>query len=151
MRISVQTSLKYAAELTEISKTCTCPPSKAHPASGEFGVRFFHQPPIVDDDLPNALRRPERVDLDASRRCNSFGLSFFESAEKARQKWQILKLQIPNIEKIMGTHIYGGTIDRDHGLVTKPSQSSGHFTLFEFRCYSAISTLAMIGPICEAD
>lgn len=100
-------NLKYADELQELD---SCPPKKAKEIGSQYGVRFVHEPIKQNDALPNAVISPGRFPDTDSRKCYSYGLSMYESKEKAIAAWKGLKLSNPNIGKIIGNFLMGGEL-----------------------------------------
>lgn len=95
--------------------------------------RFVFNPICSKSFIPQGIKKPERISNTNVQRkkCSLLGLSMFTTEDKAIAKYQELKKQFKNVNKIIGTHLAKGKIQAEDGLVTKHDKK-GHFDFFEY-------------------
>lgn len=123
----VVTNLKYKAE---VSGLADCPPLACAGRRTSL-FRFVRkdldhpknfQPPAVQDPA-----RKFRGDVAC---CSSYALSFFETVEAARSKYEGIRKRHPGIHELLGTHLAEVSIQKEDGLLT-PAKSR-HVDLHEY-------------------
>jgi hypothetical protein len=120
---------KYNAELDKLPD---CPPSVAHAKKIEAFRFVFDDINHPHNFLPALKIKPTRKFKNDQERCMAYGLSMFDSMEKAKDKYAKLEKSIPKIGKRIGTHIAKGLLEEADGVTTK-ADKRGHFTLYEFK------------------
>lgn len=120
--------LKYAQIINKIED---CPPIKAAPVSAD-GHRFVHSS-ITDQRnfLPAAMLNPRRKFKDSHECCSGMALSMFDTKERAKTRYSVLRRMIRSIHQTIGTHLAKGTLTSEDGIATSPT-SGGHFDFHEF-------------------
>ncbi|MFV5265296.1 hypothetical protein ACMUMS_17325, partial [Acinetobacter courvalinii] len=79
------------------------------------------------------IKKPQRISNthDQRKKCSLLGLSMLTTEDKAIARYQELKKQFKNVNKLIGTHLAKGKIQADDGLATKHDKK-GHFDFFEY-------------------
>lgn len=114
----------------EINKLDNCPPADTQERNGE-GYRFvFDEIGDERNFLPVLVLNPKRQ-ITQTQECSGYALSFFDTLENARRKYESLLRSHRNIGKTLGTYIASGWISNADGFVS-PTNAGGHFNLFEF-------------------
>jgi hypothetical protein len=125
--MTVVTTFKYK---NQISKLPNCPPAGC---AGRQVVLFR----FVRQDLqhpknfqPPAIQDPTRIFRGDAACCSSYALSFFETPEAARAKYEGIRRRHPDIHETLGTHLAEVSIQPDDGVLT-PARSQ-HVDLHEY-------------------
>ena len=120
--------LKYENEVKNIP---SCPPVSCGEAEHAC-VRYVFAGDPSRSFLPVLAVKPERaLTMDDVNRCDSWALSFFESAEKARDLFERIRKNSKNIHKKLGDSLARGEIARSDGLCGDVD-GDGHFSLYEY-------------------
>jgi hypothetical protein len=118
-----------------IGKLKDCPPSSCQPRI-LTAYRFVFIDPkhsqYSNNFLPGFLIKPNRRKISHSDDfvCDGYGLSFFDSLQNARLRFEEMLKKNPKLRDTLGTHIAEGQIDPSDGVTTK-SNDDGHLTLHE--------------------
>lgn len=121
--------LKYSDQISLIQ---FCPPIACKKTT-ITGYRFvFDDAEPAPSFTPVGLLNPGQIEgLDEKKKCSSFGLSFFNSANNAEEHFNRLQKRIPLIHKKLGGNLAEVNITPKHGLVSEPIKDTGHFTVHE--------------------
>lgn len=133
--------MKYQSEMCKI---VNCPPTNST-QDQQTAYRFVYDPMCDKSFLPQGIKEPSRVDkADENIKCSFLALSFFNSEESAKKRYNKLKKQIKNINKILGSHIAEGTLNSNDGFRTKICNRSGHFDYFEKKGINLIPNFKIV-------
>jgi hypothetical protein len=69
--------------------------------------------------------------MDDTRRCDSWALSFYISAENARAAFEKLQRSNPKIHRAIGDSVAAGEVREGDGVICE-CDSEGHFDLHEY-------------------
>jgi hypothetical protein len=127
---------KYHDSLSQLGD---CPPSTCK-AEGREGYRWVHSPATAEDFIPLALesaasRRPiDESDLE--NRCRSWGLSFFDTLQIAKARFEKVIKNYRAAQKASFIQQKGDSValirlQPQHGT-SSPSNNEGHFTLYQY-------------------
>ncbi|MDB5015388.1 MAG: Integral rane protein [Mucilaginibacter sp.] len=108
-----------------------CPPTESIQREIQ-AFRFIYE--RIEDDrnfIPVYIKKPQRFNHKSdAEKCSGFGISLYNSEERAIKKYSSLINVVQNIGKTIGTHLAEGKILKDFG-VTTPIDGEGHFDLHE--------------------
>jgi hypothetical protein len=120
--------LKYDNKVRDIP---SCPPHSCGEAE-RAGVRYVFARDMPRSFLPPLSMKPERaLTMEDINRCDSWALSFFVSAEQARELFERIRKNSKNIHKKMGDSLARGEIAKSDGLCGEVD-AEGHFSLHEY-------------------
>jgi len=134
--------LKYKNEIDGLSD---CPPRNCIEKNKE-AYRFIKD--VIDEKsfLPVGIQNPSRK-LGNSQKCGAYGgLSMFKNEESARNRFEILSKNNKKISKSLGNKLAKGQLMPIHGLCS-PSNSTGHFTLYEYKENNIERVFSIIGEV----
>jgi len=134
--------LKYKDEIDGLSD---CPPTNCIEKNKE-AYRFIKD--VIDEKsfLPVGIQNPSRK-LGSSQKCGAYsGLSMFKDEESARNRFKSLSKSNKKISKSLGNKLAKGQLMPIHGLCS-PSNSIGHFTLYEYKENNIESVFSIIGEL----
>lgn len=135
---------KYNSELTNLPD---CPPSVARSRKLEAFRFVFNDINHPHNFLPVIKIQPKREFKNDKARCMAYGLSMFDSIEKAKDRYAKLQKKFPKIEKRIGTHIAKGLLEPADGVTTKADRT-GHFTLYEFKGTNLKTKFHIVSKAC---
>ena len=78
--------------------------------------------------------------------CTGWGLSFFESEEKAKVRFNEIKSNTPNFGKKVGDYISTGKLEVGDGI-SNDANRVGHFTHFEYDNIDLTTNFVVIAKI----
>ena len=127
MGMRIVTRLKYQDKLSGLAD---CPPSDCAERHAPL-FRFVRQN-LQDarNFQPPAVQNPARKFLGDAACCSSYALSFFETPEAARSRYDGIKRRHPGIHELLGTHLAEVAIQQEDGLLTMAK--SRHVDLHEY-------------------
>lgn len=123
---------KYSSHISGLRD---CPPSSCQ-SQTVTAYRFVFpdpsHPKYRNNFLPVSVINPSRMKINDpdEKKCDMYGLSFFDSVVSARRRFEQLQRDRPKLKNTLGTHIAEGAIDPAAGVVTRVDHK-GHFTLHE--------------------
>lgn len=145
--------LKYQAYL---EKFPNCPPDNFVPVNRD-GFRWVHEDVNENDFIPlNALKVPPQRLLDHSDlMCMGYGLSLFDTLEKAQVRYRNLYIRKNELMKSIfiedvGDHVAHLSINEEDGIADEPNDI-GHFTFHEFAEVGLQKKVLSLHPIFEND
>ncbi len=90
--------------------------------------------------LPVSLINPRRINSfdEDSKKCESYGLSMFDSLRNARSRFFLLRKRVKELEKRVGKWVAELKIEKEDGVGSQPTnnKSRGHFT---FHVYKSVN------------
>ncbi|MGH1363895.1 MAG: hypothetical protein ACRBF0_10085 [Calditrichia bacterium] len=114
----------------QISSLHNCPPTNYSPQATD-AYRFVYKSNPERSYIPVAKGNPKRInDRSDMKKCQAWGLSFFNTEENAIAKFEDLKRRNKNIAKTIGDSIALVKLEESDG-VCSPVGEKGHFTLHE--------------------
>lgn len=122
---------KYDAEMRGIAD---CPPADVF-APNQIAYRFVFKTSGSESFVANAndtIRFPDGVP------CIAHALSFFETADCAKEFFLELRERVKLIGKKLGDHLAEVELKATDGVRTK-ANAAGHFSFFEFENFSPVS------------
>lgn len=137
-------ALKYAQQVASLPE---CPPASCRCVE-RVAFRFvFVERSGSDNCLPVLMLKPQRaLKWEAHRHCSGWALSFFISAETAKTKYQSLKLQGVQVERMIGDGLAVVDIQENDGIQTEPAED-GHFDFHEYDGNSLADRLTLVEPL----
>ena len=125
---------KYLDDIKDITD---CPPTSCT-NKNMTAFRFVFEPNTDTENswknfLPLKKIFPQRTDLNRNDnvKCSAYGLSFFDSENNAKIRYNQLIENHPNIYKNLGTHLAKVSTEQNDGVV-KEIDNNGHFDLHEY-------------------
>ena len=98
--------------------------------------------------LPQYFKNPQRFQNKPSAlKCQSVGLSFFDSEESARKRFNILTgRMLTSVKFKIGKKLAEGKISEKDGESNQPDEK-GHFTLHQFKDVDLKEAFTIIGDL----
>jgi hypothetical protein len=120
-------TFKYQTELDQLS--VKCPPEICKPMNGSAFRWVFERLEDERNFQPLYFRNPQRVnDFGDAEKCQSLGLSMFDSEENAVRQFDFLKTRLGETAyQTLGINLASGKLTADDGVASEPDKK-GHLT-----------------------
>ena len=118
---------KYQTYFEKLSTPC---PPQEYRAENKVAFRWIFDKKTEEDNFkPVYFKNPRRFNQKSdSERCMAMGLSFFETMDKAENRFLQLKKRLgQEAYKVLGTEIAYGQLQKEDG-VNSTTDTNGHFT-----------------------
>lgn len=123
----IVTRLKYESKISGLPD---CPPVDCAGRQANL-FRFVREDIQHPKNFqPPAVQNPARMFRGDAACCSGYALSFFETPDVARSKYEGIKRRHPEVHELLGTHLAEVSIHPEDGLLT-PARSR-HVDLHEY-------------------
>ena len=137
---------KYQSYLENIPN---CPPEN-YSAITKLAFRWLHE--TIDNDYnfqPVLLQSPKRaLNMNHLNQCKGYGLSFFDTANGAIDRYLELITSKPNLIDTLGNNLGEIYLTPQDGVCSEPeTNNNGHFTFHEYKNTDLARKIIKFAPI----
>ncbi len=137
---------KYQSYLENIPD---CPPEN-YSEMAKSAFRWLHETLDNDNNFkPVLLQSPKRaLNMNHLKRCKGYGLSLFDTANGAIERYFELVASKPNLIDTLGNSLGEVTLTSKDGVGSEPeANNNGHFTFHEYENTDLTTKIIKFAPI----